>query len=161
MQDTNSSALLEGPFYYGWFWFFAATALFAAMAGIVVFILYSTRKREVKTLSNIKQLQPHVIDMNALKDKYSRLIAEVEKKYNEGKLKSSQAHQELSMLVRLFFCEAMGFHAEVMTLGDLKKTNYTKLANLIDQYYPDEFDTLENGAVSQSIERAREIVRNQ
>ena len=63
--------------------------------------------------------------------------------------------------MRLFFCEAMGFHAEVMTLNDLKRTNYTKLAKLIDQYYPDEFDTLENGVVQQSIEHARDIVRDE
>ena len=55
----------------------------------------------------------------------------------------------------------MGFHAEVMTLNDLKRTNYTKLAKLIYQYYPDEFDTLENGVVQQSIEHARDIVRDE
>ncbi len=159
MQDVNS--IISEPFYYSLFWVFASLTLALLIASIVGVIFYATRKKEIKTLSNIKQLKPHVVDINALKDKYAKLIFEVETHYNAHELSSSHAHQELSMLVRLFFCEAAGFHAEVMTLSDLKKTNYTKLAKLIDQYYPNEFDMLEDGPVAQSIEQARRIVREQ
>lgn len=161
MLDANIDAMISEPFYYSIWWLIAALVLLAAIAGVLGYIFYATRRKQVKKLSNLRKLEPHVVDMNMLREKYLRLIDEVDKKYNAGKLKSSVAHQELSMLVRLFYCEAMGFHAEVMTLSDLKRTNYTKLAKLINQYYPDEFDTLENGAVQQSIEHARDLVRSE
>lgn len=159
MQDIDN--MISAPFYYSIWWLIAGIILMATFAGILGYIFYTTRRKQIKTLSTLRKLEPHTVDMNVLREKYLRLIDEVDKKYNAGKLKSSEAHQELSLLVRLFFCEAMGFHAEVMTLNDLKRTNYTKLAKLIDQYYPDEFDTLENGVVQQSIEHARDIVRDE
>lgn len=161
MQDANVDAMLSEPFYYNIWWLIAALILFAVLGLTIGYIFYTTRRKQVKTLSNLRKLEPHTVDMNVLREKYLRLIDDVDKKYNSGRLKSSEAHQELSMLVRLFFCEAMGFHAEVMTLNDLKRTNYAKLAKLIDQYYPDEFDTLENGVVQQSIEHARDLVRDE
>ena len=63
--------------------------------------------------------------------------------------------------MRLFYYEAMGFHADVMTLSDLKKSNHKALVKLIDSYYPDEFDTLEKGSVADAAERARKLVREQ
>ncbi len=161
MHATNVDQIISEPFYYSIWWLLGGLLLAAILAAVFGYIFYTTRKKQIKTLSTLRKLEPHTVDMNMLREKYLRLIDDVDKKYNAGKLKSSVAHQELSMLVRLFFCEAMGFHAEVMTLSDLKRTNYTKLAKLIDQYYPDEFDTLENGVVQQSIEHARDIVRDE
>ena len=55
----------------------------------------------------------------------------------------------------------MGFHADVMTLRDIKKSNYKQLAEFVEQHYPDEFDMLEKGSVADAAERARRIVREQ
>lgn len=161
MQDANLDNIISEPFYYNFLWLVASLLLLGGLAAVLAYIFYTTRKKQIKTLSTLRKLEPHVVDMNMLREKYLRLIDDIDKKFNAGKLKSSTAHQELSLLVRLFYCEAMGFHAEVMTLNDLKRTNYGKLAKLIDQYYPDEFDTLENGVVQQSIEHARDLVRSE
>ena len=98
--------------------------------------------------------------MNALKQKYLGLIDQAERNYNDHKIKASVAHQHFSLIVRLFYCEAVGFHAEVMSLRDLKRSNYTKLIETIENLYPDEFDTLEKGSVKTAAEKARKLVED-
>ena len=63
--------------------------------------------------------------------------------------------------MRTFYYEALGFHAEVMTLEDLKQSHHKDLATLIGKYYPDEFDMLEQGLVAQSAQKARDLIRKQ
>lgn len=129
--------------------------------GIIVAIIYITRKKEIKTISTLKITAPKVVNMNVLRDKYLKMINAAEERFKRRQIKASQCHQQLSLIVRLFFYEAMGFHADIMTLSDIKKSNYTKLAELVDGYYPDEFDTLEKGSVADAAEKARQIVREQ
>ena len=129
--------------------------------GIIVAIVYATRKKEIKTISALKITAPKVVNMNVLRDKYLKMIDAAEERFKRRQIKASQCHQQLSLIVRLFFYEAMGFHADIMTLSDIKKSNYTKLAELVDGYYPDEFDTLEKGSVADAAEKARQIVREQ
>ena len=129
--------------------------------GIIVVIIYTTRKKEIKTISTLKITAPKVVNMNVLRDKYLKMIDAAEERFKRRQIKASQCHQQLSLIVRLFFYEAMGFHADIMTLSDIKKSNYTKLAELVDGYYPDEFDTLEKGSVADAAEKARQIVREQ
>ena len=129
--------------------------------GIIVAIIYATRKKEIKTISTLKITAPKVVNMNVLRDKYLKMIDAAEEHFKRRQIKASQCHQQLSLIVRLFFYEAMGFHADIMTLSDIKKSNYTKLAELVDGYYPDEFDTLEKGSVADAAEKARQIVREQ
>ena len=134
--------------------------LFLGLAiGTIAAIMYATRKKEIKTISTLKITAPKIVNMNVLRDKYLKMIDAAEERFKRRQIKASQCHQQLSLIVRLFFYEGMGFHADVMTLNDIKKSNYKKLAELVDGYYPDEFDTLEKGWVADSGERARKLVR--
>ena len=159
MQENNS--LYYGPISYSPIWAIIGCILLSAAIGIVIAIIYITRKKEIKTISTLKVSAPKVVNMNVLRDKYIKMINEAEERYKRRQVKASQCHQQISLIVRLFFYEAMGFHADVMTLRDLKKTNYKKLAELVDGFYPDEFDTLEKGSVANAAEEARKIVREQ
>lgn len=158
MSGTNPS-FYYGPINYSPIWFLIGLFLIGLAIGTIIIIFYVTRRKPIKTIATLDIKAPKVIDMNVLRSKYLKLIDEVEEKFHRKQLKTSECHQTLSMLVRSFYCEAMGFHAEVMTLRDLKKSNHKALAELVEQYYPDEFDKLEKGAVAQSAERARQIVR--
>ena len=159
MSGTNS--FYYGPITYSPIWALVGLLLLGIAIGIVAVIFYVTRHKEVKTISTLKVSAPKVVNMNVLRDKYIKLINAAEERYKKRQIKASQCHQQLSLIVRLFFYEAMGFHADVMTLNDLKKTNYKKLTALVDSYYPDEFDTLEKGSVANAAEKARQIVREQ
>lgn len=158
---SDASTTFYGPITYSPVWIFVGILLLAIAAVIIFLIIYVTRKKDIKTIDTLKINAPKVINMNVLRDKYLKMIDASVERYERRQIKASQCHQQLSLIVRLFFYEAMGFHADIMTLNDLKKTNYKKLAELVDSYYPDEFDTLEQGSVASAAENARKIVREQ
>lgn len=158
---SEGKVLYYGPITYSPIWILIGLLFLGIALGIIAVVIYSTRKKEIRTIKTLKIHAPKVIDMNALREKYLRLINEAEGRFQKRQIKASQCHQQLSLLVRLFYYEAMGFHADVMTLSDLKKSNHKALVKLIDSYYPDEFDTLEKGSVADAAERARKLVREQ
>lgn len=158
---SDDKTLFYGPINYSPIWAMIGLLLLGLAIGIIVAIIYITRKKEIKTISTLKITAPKVVNMNVLRDKYLKMINAAEERFKRRQIKASQCHQQLSLIVRLFFYEAMGFHADIMTLSDIKKSNYTKLAELVDGYYPDEFDTLEKGSVADAAEKARQIVREQ
>lgn len=158
---SDDKGLFYGPINYSPIWAMIGLLLLGLAIGTVAAIIYATRKKEIKTISTLKVTAPKVVNMNVLRDKYLKMIDEAEERFKRRQIKASQCHQQLSLIVRLFFYEGMGFHADVMTLSDIKKSNYKKLAELVDGYYPDEFDTLEKGSVADAAEKARQIVREQ
>ena len=158
---SEGKVLYYGPITYSPIWILIGLLFLGIALGIIAVVIYSTRKKEIRTIKTLKIHAPKVIDMNALREKYLRLINEAEGRFQKRQIKASQCHQQLSLLVRLFYYEAMGFHADIMTLSDLKKSNHKALVKLIDSYYPDEFDTLEKGSVADAAERARKLVREQ
>ena len=119
------------------------------------------RKKEIRTIASLKPQPPKVVDIEALKAKYLAMVDEVERQFMGHKTKASTAHQQLSIIARLFFYEALGFRADILTLSDLKKTRHENLTRVIEKYYPDEFDGLEKGSVSNSAEMARNLIRGQ
>lgn len=150
-----------GPFYYSPVWAIIGAAFLLAAGAVLFLIYFTTRKKEIKTLKNIPIKPPKVVDMNALKAKYLSMINEVEQSFRARKVKSSVAHQQLSLIVRLFYYEALGFHADVLTLNDLKKSNYKTLTQTIEVYYPNEFDAIQRGSVSDAAKLARKLVEEQ
>ncbi len=159
MQDV--SELMNGPFYYSFVWLLIGLLFLGIAIGIIVFIFYVTRKKEIKSLANLKPQEPKVIDLDALKAKYLAMVDEVERLFKNHTTKASVAHQQLSLIVRLFYYEALGFHADILTLTDLKKSRHEHLTQVIEEYYPDEFNGLEEGSVAQSAEKARELIKEQ
>ncbi|MBO4855113.1 hypothetical protein J5500_01745 [Candidatus Saccharibacteria bacterium] len=159
MQDV--SKLMNGPFYYSFIWLIIGLLFLAIAIGIIAVIFYITRRKEIKSLANLKPQAPKVIDIEALKAKYLAMVDEAERLFKERKTKASVAHQQLSLIVRLFYYEALGFHADILTLTDLKKSRHEHLTQVIEEYYPDEFDGLEKGSVAQSAEKARELIKEQ
>ena len=135
--------LFYGPVYYGISWTLIGLAFLILSVGIIVAIFYFTRRKKIRTLSTLKVEQPKVIDLNELKKKYIGLIDQAERNYNNHMIKASVAHQHFSLIVRMFYAEGLGFHADLMTLSDLKNSFKEDLVELIEHYYPDEFDTLE------------------
>ena len=157
MQDVNE--LMNGPFYYSIVWLVFGLLFLGSAIAVIVIIFYLTRKKEIKSLANLKPQEPKIIDMDALRAKYLAMIEEVVRLFKNHQTKASVAHQQLSLIVRLFYYEALGFHADILTLNDLKKSRHEHLTQVIEDYYPDEFDGLEQGSVAQSAEKARELIK--
>ncbi len=159
MLDESSG--MYGPFYYNLIWLIIGLAFLLMAIAIIFVIIFITRRKPIKTIADLKPQAPKIIDIEAIKAKYLAMIDEVEKQFKARKNKASVAHQQLSLIVRLFYYEALGFHADVLTLSDLKKSRHEHLTKLIEEYYPDEFDALQRGSVSGSAEKARQLIKEQ
>jgi len=151
-------SLMHEPMYYSIVWVFVGILFIGVITLIIFFIFYSTRKKPIKSISNLKSAKPQVKDIAAIRQKYLRMVDEVEQRFGTRKIRAAEAHQELSLVVRLFYAEASGFHAEVLTLSDLKRSKNVKLASLIEKYYPDEFSGLDQSSVLDSSRKARELI---
>lgn len=158
MSDTSGT--LYEPLYYNISWTIIGVAFILMALAIIGAILYATRKKQIKSLGTLKVEQPKILDMDALKKKYLGLIDQAERSYLDHRIKASVAHQHFSLIVRLFYGEALGFRADIMTLDDLKRSTYTQLIKTIEKLYPDEFDTLEKGSVKDAAENARKLVED-
>ena len=150
--------LMRDPAYYAITWRLIGLVFLIGAAVIVFLIFFSTRKKEIKTLAHLKPQAPVVIDLTELRNKYMGMVASVISRYNSHRIRASVAHQELSIIVRLFYAEAGGFHAEFLTLNDLKRSRVKRLAKVIEAYYPNEFNMLEQGSVTNAAEEARRLI---
>ena len=156
-MSVNPS-LVHGPAFFSPIWVVLALLSVFLIVIIYVLIFFVTRKKQIKTLAHLSVSEPVVVDLQAIRAKYLAMVDEVVAQFDSGKLKASETHQQLSLIVRRFFTEAYKFRAEFLTLSDLKKTNKKALAAAIEKYYPSEFDLLENGSVSNSAEIARQLI---
>ena len=160
MSVANPS-LMWGTTQYDFVWsLIGLFILFLVVAAIVV-IFYITRKKPIKTISNLEVSQPTIIDLSSLRQKYLKMISEVMTRYDKGELKSSEAHQKISLIVRRFFAESYGFRADYLTLSDLKKSNKKALTDAIEKYYPEEFNLLQKGSVMNSAKIASELINTE
>ena len=158
---SGDSDLFYGPMFYNIAWTLIGVALIGLGIATVALIFFFTRTKKIRTLETLKVEEPKQIDLAELKKKYLGLIDQAERNFNNHMIKASVAHQHFSLIVRMFYAEAHGFHADLMTLTDLKNSFKQDLVDLIEQYYPDEFDTLEKGSVKDAAEKARELIRKQ
>lgn len=152
--------LVHSVVYYSPLWFIIGILFLLAVSGIIFYIIYATRKKTIQTLSNLKSNQPKVVRLDDIRRRYLMMIDDTVNRFRNHRIKASFAHQELSLIVRLFYAEVDGFHAELLTLSDLKKTELSNLTRTIEQYYPSEFNMLENGSVESSSQIARELIMN-
>ncbi len=151
-------ALMHEPMYYSIIWTFIGILFIGITGSILFMIFYVTRKKPINTIANLKPAKPVVKDIASIRKKYLLMVDEVEQRFGMRKIRAAKAHQELSLVVRLFYAEICGFHAEMLTLNDLKRSKNIKLADLIEKYYPEEFSGLDQRSVLDSGRKARELI---
>ena len=150
--------LMHDPASYNVIWSIIAIAIVLLIGLGIFLIFFFTRKKEIKTIAHLETSEPVVIDLASIRSKYLAMVDQTVQKFNAKQIKASEAHQELSLIIRRFFAEAYKFRAEFLTLRDLKKTNKKALTAAIERYYPDEFNLLEKGSVADSAETARQLI---
>lgn len=146
------------PMDYNIFWLVLGIALFVAIVLYIVAIFFFTRHKDIRSLKDlpIKQVVP--VDLTEIKAKYLRMITEIEHAFSARKIKSSEAHQQLSSVVRYFAFEASGFRAHLMTLSDIQRADRRHLAEAIKLFYAPEFDGLNQGGVAKSAAAAKKVI---
>ena len=157
----SGDSVFYGPLFFNIAWPLIGVALIGIAVAAIFLVIFFTRKKKIRTLESLKLEEPKVVDLSELKTKYIGLVDQAERNFNNHMIKASVAHQHFSLIVRSFYAEGLGFHADIMTLTDLKNSFKEDLIKLIEHYYPDEFDMLEKGSVKDAAELARELIRKQ
>ena len=142
------------PVQYSPVWLVIGVVILAVIVGWYVFVLLLTRRR------------PEPVDLVAtapgltvsMRDAYLNRINEVSWRYSHGSLGFSDAHHELSALVRGFAAEARGIRAQYMTLDDLRSTPHADLAATVEALYPGAFSGGTTGSIDDATARARTLV---
>jgi hypothetical protein len=144
------------PVQYSPLWLVLGLLVLALVIGWYVFALVSTRRpREpVGASTGMAPLAPPV------REAYLQRIDDVNRRYATGAVAFSDAHHELSALVRSFAAEARGIRAQYMTLDDLRKTEHHGLAATVEALYPGAFSGAATGSIDEATARASELVRS-
>ncbi len=154
----NSQELVP-PVQYGRIWLIVGLLLAAIVCGVNGYILWSTRKKRIRSIQHLPVLKPVVVSIDALRQKYFTLITEIEVQYTKGEIDVRQVHLLLSTTARLFVFEAKGVSVHKLTLTEIRKLDLQALSDVIAEYYPPEFSKLEAGEAAKAIALARRMVQ--
>jgi hypothetical protein len=143
------------PVQYSSGWLLLALGIVLLVVAWIVFVLVITRRREVPL--SVSQPVPGMT--STVREGYLASIDDVGRRYADGRVAFSQAHHELSALVRSFAAESRGVRAQYMTLDDLRKTPHSALALTVERLYPGAFSGETGGSIDEAAARASELVR--
>lgn len=144
------------PLGYSPLWLWAGLLLAALAVGWIVAVLAATRQPRARTAPDSPAA---MLPAAGLKEHYLARIHEVETAAGTGALPQRAAHQELSLLLRLFIRDATGQDMTRMTLADIREQPLPGVAEAIGRIYPGEFAAEPLPSVTASAAVAREAVR--
>lgn len=149
---------LNPPIQYSLIWLLIGAFLLLCIVSWYAIMFLLTRRKAIKSLAD---LGPGVAggDLEALKQKYLKLIDECYQRHQQKQTTLRRMHYELSMTVRYFVYETKHFPAPRLTLADIKRAPYPELAKLIEEYYDKEFAMIEHGEALRSVEAAKGLVQ--
>ena len=143
------------PVRYSPLWLLLVLLIVVVIVAWVVFVLVLTRRRAAP----VSVAQPLPGMTPGVRESYLASIDDVGRRYSAGDIGFSDAHHQLSALVRSFAADARGVRAQYMTLDDLRHTPHADLAQTIEQLYPGAFSGETAGSIDDATARASELVR--
>jgi hypothetical protein len=143
------------PVQYSPLWFFLGLGLIALIIVWYVIVAVITRKRAVPPAPVSGFSLPLTVEA---RERYLGFIDEVGDRYARGRMTYSEAHHEISVIVRAFAAEAGGVRAPYMTLADLRAADQPQLADTVEGLYPGAFSGVQQGPVDLAVDRARGLV---
>lgn len=143
------------PVQYSPLWFFLGVGIFVAIVIWFVAVIWFTRKRALPPPPPLPFSMPLP---DSARDRYLGFIDDVNAGYRRGALSYSDAHHELSVIIRAFAAEARGVRAPYMTLQDLRDGDHTALADIVEKLYPGEFSGRQDNPIEVAVSRAKGLV---
>ena len=124
------------------------------LATLIIYLLkkYKTREKTPK----VKVAKPK--DIPSIKNKYCKILMDIDRKYTENKLSDRLAYQELSKAIRYFVYEVTGIRVQNYTLDEISKLNIPNLYRLVEDCYVPEFAIENNCNIHESITKARKVI---
>ena len=156
MPDVEPYPAME----YSWPWLVVALGVIVVIVAwyLLLPILARFRLRKPQ-LAPVPQIPPLTGLAPARRTALARISA-VEKGVAAKTLPIREAHLELSAILREFAFAVTGVDARVMTLAELKASNFHSIADVVAQYYPIAFQVTEHTALGNSAELARRVVES-
>lgn len=123
---------------------------------LLILFLPKLKGKKKKSVPKPKAVSPQSITV--LKDKYIRILTDIENRRRDNKLSDRQALQALSKAVRNFVYDATGIRVQNYTLMEIHAANLPKLYELISQCYIPEFAVDTDADVYALINKARMVI---
>ncbi len=151
--------LLSPSVQYNIIWFIIGAVLLLLIIVLYTYIFWTTRKKKIRTLATLPVITQVHVSIDALREKYLKIITTIEFQYQNKEIDLRQLHLLLSTTVRLFVYEVKGISVHKLTLTEIKNADLVKLYDVIVKYYPLEFDSLQNGDANNSVALAKGMVQ--
>ncbi len=151
--------LLSPSVQYNIIWFIIGAVLLLLIIVLYTYIFWTTRKKKIRTLATLPVITQVHVSIDALREKYLKIITTIEFQYQNKEIDLRQLHLLLSTTVRLFVYEVKGISVHKLTLTEIKNADLIKLYDVIVKYYPLEFDSLQNGDANNSVALAKGMVQ--
>ena len=121
---------------------------------LIILIKLKAFKRKKKELPIIVKKA----NIYEIKNKYLKLIDNLEEDVNNNKINNRLAYQKLSSLIRNYIYEATGLKVQNYTLKDIEAINMPVLYELVSEYYDPEFSVISKGNILNSITKTRKVI---
>jgi len=102
--------------------------------------------------------KPMPVNVHQIKDKYIKMLYNIEAKRHDNKISDRHAFQELSTVIRHFVYDMTGIKVQNYTLEEIGKLNIPNLYYLIDECYIPEFAEDNTTQVYDTINKARKVI---
>ncbi len=155
---------LQDMFFYSNWILFISILLCIILIAIGVFVLiYARKKKKRETPGSVMKEKPksvkHIVPADEVKQKYNKLIDELEKCHRNEKISTRKAYQELSIVLRKFVNELTGVKVHNYTLTEIKKIDMAQLADVIEECYSPEFSADSVGDLYDTMKKARNVIQ--
>lgn len=130
--------------------------IFLGLAGTLLILFLPLKFKKKKKVPVPKPAPPQSIA--TLKEKYIKVLNDIEQKRSEEAITERQAFQALSKVVRDFVYAATGIKVQNYTLMEIHAANMPRLYELISQCYIPEFAADAKGNVFEVIRKARMVI---
>lgn len=131
------------------------------LSGILfgLLIIFWPKKRRSKHKKQVPQITDVPTEgLVTIKEKYDKILQEIETARLNDRISDRQAYQELSGAVRDFVFAKTRIKVPNYTLEEIKEANMPKLYELISECYVPEFAPENDGNIYDSIKKARKVI---
>lgn len=132
--------------------------LIVLVALVAIFFISSIIIKHIKNAPPKPVHIPSEAKIRMAKEKYSKLLMNLEGRYQMGRVSERDAYQELSKYIRHFVHDVTGIKVQNYTLEEIGRLNIPNLYYLIAECYAPEFSADGSGNLGVSISKAREVI---
>lgn len=150
----QTSVNLQEPFSYSEYPMIIIVGILIILA--IYWIDKKIRKKAKKDIIQVKQVSQE--DTRKIKDKYLKILEELNQKIENNQISLRGAYQEISSIIRMFVYEETNIQVQNYTLRDIEKINMPVLYELVREYYTPEFARNSKGDIKASLNKTKEVI---